>query len=81
MDTRWYVPAHVVMTVADVWNAGGPSFSKSVKLGQVDVEIQSMEVNYSKNTMKCSIKFEVDAPEAGYCRGPSGRSIGWMAMF
>ncbi|KAF9027238.1 hypothetical protein BDZ89DRAFT_952302 [Hymenopellis radicata] len=60
---------------------GGPSFSKSVKLGQVDVEIQSMEVNYSKNTMKCSIKFEVDAPEAGYCRGPSGRSMGWMAMF
>ncbi|KDR78721.1 hypothetical protein GALMADRAFT_223970 [Galerina marginata CBS 339.88] len=37
----------------------GSSFSKSQKLGAVDVSIRSFEVNYSKNNMKCSLKFEV----------------------
>ncbi|KAK0444921.1 uncharacterized protein EV420DRAFT_1340135 [Desarmillaria tabescens] len=38
---------------------GGPSFAKSVKLGACDVEIGSAELNYSRNNMKCSLKFEV----------------------
>ncbi|KDQ57481.1 hypothetical protein JAAARDRAFT_193803 [Jaapia argillacea MUCL 33604] len=38
---------------------GGSTFSKSSKIGAVDVEVTSLEVNYSKNTMKCSLKFEV----------------------
>ncbi|KAF7979017.1 hypothetical protein HWV62_43989 [Athelia sp. TMB] len=43
-----------------VWSrGGGPSFAKSLKLGTCDVEIQSLEVNYSKNGMKCSMKFDV----------------------
>lgn len=52
---------HVVCLIPLV---GAPSFSKSIKLGAVDVSIQSFEVNYSKNTMKCGIKFEV-AQEGG----------------
>ncbi|CAK5279662.1 unnamed protein product, partial [Mycena citricolor] len=38
---------------------GGGGLSKSVKQGSCDVEIASAEINYSKNGMKCSIKFEV----------------------
>ena len=52
---------------------GGPSFAKSVKLGQVDVDIIAMDVNYSKNSMKCTLKLEVDAPDAHGCLGPSNR--------
>ncbi|KAF8318171.1 hypothetical protein DL93DRAFT_2076164 [Clavulina sp. PMI_390] len=45
----------------DVWNIGGaPFFTKSKKLGTCEVEIISIEVSYSKNTSKASIKFEVD---------------------
>ncbi|PPQ69336.1 hypothetical protein CVT26_002568 [Gymnopilus dilepis] len=43
----------------------GSTFSKSQKLGSVDVSIQSMEVNYSKNNMKCSLKIEV-MQQGGY---------------
>jgi hypothetical protein len=37
----------------------GSTFAKSVKQGSVDVSIRSLEVNYSKNGMKCALKFEV----------------------
>ncbi|GLB36786.1 hypothetical protein LshimejAT787_0310730 [Lyophyllum shimeji] len=36
----------------------GSTFTKSVKTGAVDVAIRSFEVNYSKNNMKCTLKFE-----------------------
>jgi len=32
---------------------------KSVKQGSCDVEIQKCDVNYSKNGMKCTMKFNV----------------------
>ncbi|KAF8805286.1 hypothetical protein BYT27DRAFT_6672718 [Phlegmacium glaucopus] len=32
---------------------------KSQKNGAVNVAIRSLEVNYSKNNMKCSLKFEI----------------------
>ncbi|SJL05221.1 uncharacterized protein ARMOST_08587 [Armillaria ostoyae] len=51
------------------WTRGGaPSFAKSIKLGACDVEIRSAELNYSRNNMKCSLKFEV------YEVGGGGRS-------
>ncbi|KAF9466998.1 hypothetical protein BDZ94DRAFT_1250277 [Collybia nuda] len=37
----------------------GSTFAKSVKVGAVDISVRSLEVNYSKNNMKCSLKFEV----------------------
>lgn len=37
----------------------GSTFAKSVKVGAVDVSVRSLEVNYSKNNMKCSLKFQV----------------------
>ncbi|KAF8888699.1 hypothetical protein CPB84DRAFT_1849519 [Gymnopilus junonius] len=43
----------------------GLTFSKSQKLGAVDVDIRSIEVNYSKNNMKCSLKFEVIQQRGG----------------
>ncbi|KAJ7447594.1 hypothetical protein B0H11DRAFT_2082720 [Mycena galericulata] len=38
---------------------GGGGFSKSVKHGTCDVSIRSAEINYSKNNLKCTLKFEV----------------------
>ncbi|KAJ7259880.1 hypothetical protein C8J57DRAFT_1720404 [Mycena rebaudengoi] len=38
---------------------GGSTFSKSVKHGTCDVAIQSVEISYSRNNMKCTLKFEV----------------------
>jgi hypothetical protein len=38
----------------------GSTFAKSAKLGPCDVSIRSLEVNYSKNNLKCTLKFEVD---------------------
>ncbi|EDR00684.1 uncharacterized protein LACBIDRAFT_333918 [Laccaria bicolor S238N-H82] len=53
---------------------GGPHFAKSLKQGPCDVQINSFEVNYSKNGMKCSLKFEVSEVGGGYCPyGPSQR--------
>ncbi|KIJ53574.1 hypothetical protein M422DRAFT_25416 [Sphaerobolus stellatus SS14] len=44
-----------------MWSrGGGPSFSKSVKLGTCDVQISSLELSYSKTGMKCALKFEVE---------------------
>ena len=37
----------------------GSTFAKSVKLGACDILIGSLEVNYSKNNLKCTLKFEV----------------------
>ncbi|EJD54320.1 hypothetical protein AURDEDRAFT_110019 [Auricularia subglabra TFB-10046 SS5] len=46
---------------------GGPSFAKSTKLAAVPVEIDSMQVEYSKNTMKCT--FKLDVSQSGGVRG------------
>ncbi|KAI1797210.1 hypothetical protein LXA43DRAFT_402133 [Ganoderma leucocontextum] len=49
------------------WSRGGaPFFTKSQKLGQCDVEITHIEVNYSKNGMKCALKLEVQEEGGGY---------------
>ncbi|KAJ6608869.1 hypothetical protein B0H10DRAFT_2066481 [Mycena sp. CBHHK59/15] len=42
-----------------LFGSGGSTFSKSVKHGTCDVSIQSIEINYSKNNLKCTLKFEV----------------------
>ncbi|KAH6880845.1 hypothetical protein BKA70DRAFT_1411644 [Coprinopsis sp. MPI-PUGE-AT-0042] len=39
---------------------GGPRFAKSLQIGQCDLRINSLDVNYSKNGMKCTLKFEVE---------------------
>jgi hypothetical protein len=41
------------------FGGGGGGFSKSIKQGSCDVSIRSAEINYSKNNMKCTLKFEV----------------------
>jgi len=42
------------------WSIGGaPFFAKSEKLGQCEVQIEGLEVQYSRNTMKCTLKFDV----------------------
>lgn len=65
----------------NIWSrGGGASFAKSLKLGTCDVEIQFLEVNYSKNGMKCSMKFEVSQAGGGsgeYGMGMS-RSMMWF---
>ncbi|KAJ7193382.1 hypothetical protein GGX14DRAFT_589424 [Mycena pura] len=42
-----------------LFGGGGSTFSKSVKHGTCDVAIQSVEISYSRNNMKCTLKFEV----------------------
>ena len=52
------------------WSRGGfPSFAKSYKLGQCNVDIKHLEVSYSKNGMKCALKFEVEEEGGGGCGG------------
>ena len=34
-------------------------FEKGKKMGTCDLEINRLDVNYSTNTMKCALKFEV----------------------
>ncbi|KAJ7030200.1 hypothetical protein C8F04DRAFT_1222440 [Mycena alexandri] len=41
------------------FGGGGGGLSKSIKQGSCDVTIRSLEVNYSKNNLKCTLKFEV----------------------
>ncbi|KAJ7691336.1 hypothetical protein B0H17DRAFT_1133857 [Mycena rosella] len=41
------------------FGGGGGGFSKSVKHGACDVAIRSAEISYSKNNLKCTLKFEV----------------------
>lgn len=53
---------------------GAPTFAKSIKQGQCDLDILHLDVNYSKNGMKCTLKFEVEEHGGGYtCMGPSQR--------
>ncbi|TBU33523.1 hypothetical protein BD311DRAFT_794307 [Dichomitus squalens] len=50
------------------WSRGGfPHFEKSYKLGQCNVEVTHLEVSYSKNGMKCALKFEVQEEGGGRC--------------
>ncbi|KIK68373.1 hypothetical protein GYMLUDRAFT_68238 [Collybiopsis luxurians FD-317 M1] len=55
------------------FGGGGSNFAKSVKTGSCDVDLHSIEVNYSKSTLKCSMKFLV--AEAGY--NPYSSYSGW----
>jgi hypothetical protein len=41
------------------FGGGGGGFSKSIKHGTVDVSIRTAEISYSKNNLKCTLKFEV----------------------
>ncbi|KAF8816571.1 hypothetical protein BYT27DRAFT_7181909 [Phlegmacium glaucopus] len=54
----------------------GSTFAKSLKIGAVDVDIRSLEVNYSKNNMKCSLKFEVAQQGGG-----SGNCFGYESDY
>lgn len=56
---RWSRGGVPTRTFGGGFGGFGSTFSKSSKLGQCDVEIQSLDVNYSKNGMKCTLKFEV----------------------
>ncbi|TFK66257.1 hypothetical protein BDN72DRAFT_800247 [Pluteus cervinus] len=49
------------------FGGGGSTFTKSTKIGACDVQVESLEVTYSKNTMKCALKFEVAQEDAGEC--------------
>ncbi|KAJ6505838.1 hypothetical protein C8R47DRAFT_1102550 [Mycena vitilis] len=51
---------------------GGGGFSKSIKQGTCDVSIRSAEINYSKNGLKCTLKFEV-----GQVGGGGGYDSDW----
>jgi len=42
-----------------VGSGGGRSFSKSQKIGPCDVEIRSLETTFSKNGLKCTLKFDI----------------------
>ncbi|KAF7367765.1 hypothetical protein MSAN_00840600 [Mycena sanguinolenta] len=44
---------------------GGGGFSKSIKQGTIDVSIRSAEINYSKTSLKCTLKFEVAQVSGG----------------
>lgn len=57
--------------------SGAPSFSKSLKVGTCDVSVHALDVNYSKNGMKCTLKFEVDGDTGGHCLG-GRRSMSWF---
>ncbi|KAJ7791771.1 hypothetical protein B0H14DRAFT_3500087 [Mycena olivaceomarginata] len=54
------------------FGGGGGGFSKSVKHGPCDVSIRSAEISYSKNGMKCTLKFEV-----GQVGGGGGYDSDW----
>ncbi|KAJ7615249.1 hypothetical protein DFH06DRAFT_1145964 [Mycena polygramma] len=54
------------------FGGGGGGFSKSIKQGTCDVSIRSAEINYSKNGLKCTLKFEV-----GQVGGGGGYDSDW----
>ncbi|KAL6310430.1 hypothetical protein BKA93DRAFT_889205 [Sparassis latifolia] len=56
---RWSRGGVPVRTFGAGFGGLGSSFSKSVKQGPCDVEILRLDVNYSKNGMKCTLKFDV----------------------
>ncbi|EIM83271.1 uncharacterized protein STEHIDRAFT_170587 [Stereum hirsutum FP-91666 SS1] len=64
---RWSRGGVPTRTFGGGFGGFGSTFSKSAKLGQCDVEIQSLDVNYSKNGMKCTLKFEVGEIGGGGC--------------
>ncbi|KAJ7726567.1 hypothetical protein DFH07DRAFT_871651 [Mycena maculata] len=47
------------------FGGGGGGFSKSIKQGTCDVSVRSAEINYSKNNLKCTLKFEVGQAGGG----------------
>ena len=50
------------------WNLGILAhFEKGKKMGTCDLEILGLNVNYSTNTMKCALKFEVVNEDNRYC--------------
>ncbi|KAJ7160524.1 hypothetical protein C8R43DRAFT_1063769 [Mycena crocata] len=56
------------------FGGGGGGFSKSIKQGACDVEIHSVEISYSKNNLKCTLKFEVGQAGRG---GGGGYDSDW----
>ncbi|KAJ6568968.1 hypothetical protein B0H19DRAFT_1256659 [Mycena capillaripes] len=54
------------------FGGGGGGFSKSIKQGTCDVSIRSAEISYSKNNLKCTLKFEV-----GQVGGGGGYDSDW----
>lgn len=50
-------------------------FEKGKKIGPCEVSVDSLVVNYAKNSMKCTLKFEVD--EVGRRYGESGMYPGY----
>ncbi|EIN08891.1 hypothetical protein PUNSTDRAFT_86963 [Punctularia strigosozonata HHB-11173 SS5] len=51
----------------NMWTIGGaPYFSKSVKRGQCTVVVDGAQLNYAKNGMKCTIKFDVRQQDGEY---------------
>ncbi|RDX46287.1 hypothetical protein OH76DRAFT_1457303 [Lentinus brumalis] len=56
---------------------GGPRFAKSEKIGACDVRIQSMSVQYSANSMKATLKFDVHEVGGGSVYGTSHKSYGF----
>ncbi|VDB84520.1 unnamed protein product [Peniophora sp. CBMAI 1063] len=55
---------------------GGPRFVKSEKIGACDVRIQSMSVQYSANSMKATLKFDVYEVGGGSVYGTSHKAYG-----
>lgn len=46
------IPAHRIGILAN--------FAKGEKIGLVELQINSLQISYAKNTMKCALKFEVE---------------------
>ncbi|TRM62788.1 hypothetical protein BD626DRAFT_593077 [Schizophyllum amplum] len=59
-----------------MFGGGGMTMSKSKKTGACDLTVNSLEVNYSKNNMKCTLKFDVSEVGGGYGYGGYD-SDGW----
>ncbi|KAJ6628397.1 hypothetical protein B0H10DRAFT_2160888 [Mycena sp. CBHHK59/15] len=57
-----------------VFRPFGGGFSKSVKHGICDVSIHSAEISYSKNNLKCTLKFEISQVGG---RGDSDSDSDW----
>lgn len=71
---RWSRGGVPVRTFGAGFGGFGSTFAKSVKQGSCDVEIRSCDVNYSKNGMKCTMKFEVAQVGGGDVYGGYGDS-------
>lgn len=69
---RWSKGGIPTRTFGGGFGGLGSTFSKSVKQGSCDVEIRNCNVNYSKNGMKCTLKFEVAEVGGGGMYGGYG---------